>query len=40
VQEAFSSLTPHIDGERKYRGSYLRGDPQNTSLPHAVVPNT
>jgi hypothetical protein len=33
-------LTPHIDGERKYLGSYLRGDPQNTSLPHDVVPKT
>jgi hypothetical protein len=22
-----------MDGDRKYRGSYRRGDPQNTSLP-------
>jgi len=40
VQELPSSLTPHIDVERKYLGSYLRGDPQNTSLPQDVVPKT
>jgi hypothetical protein len=33
-------LTPHIDGERKYLGSYLRGEPQNTNRPQDVVPNT
>jgi hypothetical protein len=28
-----------MGGDRKYRGAYLRGDPQNTNLPHEVVPN-
>jgi len=40
VQVEFSSLIPAIEGERKYLGSYLLGDPQNTSLPQDVVPKT
>lgn len=28
-----------MGGDRKYRGAYLRGDPQNTNLPQDVVPN-
>jgi hypothetical protein len=39
-QLAFSTFIPCIGGERKYLGSYLRGDPQKTSRPHEVVPNT
>lgn len=38
--ELFSSFTPHIDGDRKYRGSYRRGDPQKTTRSHDVVPKT
>ena len=37
---SFRFFTPAIDGDRKYLGSYRRGDPQNTSRPHDVVPNT
>jgi hypothetical protein len=33
-------LTPAICGDRKYRGSYRRGDPQKTSRPQEVVPKT
>ena len=40
VQFESNSLIPIIGGDRKYLGSYLRGDPQNTSRPHDVVPNT
>jgi hypothetical protein len=40
VQDEFSALMPAIGSDRKYRGSYLLGDPQNTSLPHDVVPKT
>jgi hypothetical protein len=36
----FSSRIPAIGGDRKYRGAYLRGEPQNTNRPHEVVPNT
>jgi len=39
-QLVFSVLTPTIEGDRKYRGSYRRGEPQNTSRPHEVVPKT
>lgn len=39
-QFEFSSLMPSIGGDRKYLGSYLRGDPQNTNLPDDVVPKT
>lgn len=40
VQLEPSSLTPAMGGDRKYLGSYLLGEPQNTSLPHDVVPKT
>lgn len=40
MQFESNSLIPTIGGDRKYLGSYLRGDPQNTSRPHDVVPNT
>lgn len=40
LQLVLSSLTPNIDNDRKYRGSYRRGEPQKTSRPQEVVPNT
>ncbi|OFB45745.1 hypothetical protein BA059_01345 [Mycolicibacterium sp. (ex Dasyatis americana)] len=40
VHGLFSWRTPFSGGDRKYRGSYRRGDPQKTSRPHDVVPKT
>jgi hypothetical protein len=32
-------LIPCISGDRNHRGSYRRGEPQNTRRPHDVTPN-